>query len=175
MLASDKQIITCTYSAPCGELLLGAFDDRLCMCDWLTERRRTVTERRLQKGLNARCVHGECRLLADAVRQLDDYFAGRRRAFEVPLLLVGSEFQKEVWNALLRIPFGATVSYGDVARRIGRASAVRAVANANGANALSLFVPCHRVIGNNGALTGYAGGVDAKRYLLALEQSALFG
>ncbi|MGN0006538.1 MAG: methylated-DNA--[protein]-cysteine S-methyltransferase [Alistipes sp.] len=175
MLSAHDQIITCSYSAPCGELLLGAFGYRLCMCDWHIGRRSEITGRRLQKGLNARFVHGECELLADAVRQLDEYFAGRRCAFDMPLLLVGSEFQKAVWNALLGIPFGVTVSYGELARRMGRASAVRAVANANGANALSLFVPCHRVIGCNGALTGYAGGVDAKRYLLALEQSSLFG
>ena len=89
--------------------------------------------------------------------------------FDVPLLFVGTDFQKTVWNELLNIPFGTTVSYGEMARRIGMPKAVRAVANANGANAMSIFVPCHRVIGSNRSLTGYGGGLEAKRKMLELE------
>ena len=110
-----------------------------------------------------------------AVRQLDEYFAGRRRAFDLPLLLAGTDFQVKVWNELLNIPFGETISYGDLAQRIGMPKAVRAVANANGANPLSVFVPCHRVVGSDRSLTGYGGGIEAKRRLLELEGVRLPG
>lgn len=108
-------------------------------------------------------------MLEDAAKQLDEYFAGERRAFDIPLQFAGSEFQKSVWHELLKIPYGETISYGELARRIGSPKSVRAVANATGANAISIFVPCHRVIGSDRSLTGYAGGMEAKRKLLKLE------
>ena len=107
----------------------------------------------------------------EAARQLDEYFKGERQAFDLPLVMAGSDFQQRVWQELLKIPYGGTISYGELAKRIGQAQAVRAVANANGANALSIFIPCHRVIGSNRSLTGYAGGLAAKQYLLAWEQA----
>ena len=119
--------------------------------------------------LDADFEEGASETIGKAAGQLDEFFAGRRRTFDVPLLLVGTDFQKTVWRELLKIPFGTTVSYGEMARRIGMPKAVRAVANANGANALSLFVPCHRVIGSDRSLTGYAGGLDVKRALLERE------
>jgi methylated-DNA-[protein]-cysteine S-methyltransferase len=109
-------------------------------------------------------------VLERAVEQLDEYFAGLRSEFDVPLLFVGTDFQKMVWRELLRIPYGDLISYGEVATRIGRPKSVRAVANANGANAISVFVPCHRVIGTDGSLTGYAGGMAVKEFLLKLEK-----
>ncbi len=112
---------------------------------------------------------GKSRLRA-AARELDEYFAGTRQAFDVPLHPSGTPFQLEVWGALLAIPYGQTVSYADIARRIRRPRAVRAVGAANGANPLSIFVPCHRVIGSHGDLTGYGGGLPAKRWLLAHER-----
>ena len=105
-----------------------------------------------------------------AARELDEYFAGTRQAFDVPLHPSGTPFQLEVWGALLAIPYGQTVSYADIARRIRRPRAVRAVGAANGANPLSIFVPCHRVIGSHGDLIGYGGGLPAKRWLLAHER-----
>ncbi|MBU6415979.1 MAG: methylated-DNA--[protein]-cysteine S-methyltransferase [Xanthomonadaceae bacterium] len=105
-----------------------------------------------------------------AARELDEYFAGMRRQFDVPLRPSGTPFQLEVWGALLTIPYGETVSYADIARRIRRPRAVRAVGAANGANPLSIIVPCHRVIGSHGDLTGYGGGLPAKRWLLAHER-----
>ena len=105
-----------------------------------------------------------------AARELDEYFAGTRQAFDVPLHPSGTPFQLEVWGALLAIPYGQTVSYADIARRIRRPRAVRAVGAANGANPLSIFVPCHRVIGSHGDLVGYGGGLPAKRWLLAHER-----
>ena len=109
-------------------------------------------------------------VLLAARRQLEEYFAGERVAFDLPLAPVGTPFQHEVWKALREIPLGVTWSYGDLARRIGRAGAARAVGAANGRNPLSIVVPCHRVVGTNGTLTGYAGGVPAKRWLLEHEQ-----
>lgn len=109
--------------------------------------------------------------LLDAARaQLDAYFAGTRRRFDLPLAAAGSPFQREVWAALCRIPWGETRSYGDVARELGKPDAVRAVGAANGRNPIAIIVPCHRVIGAGGALTGYAGGLERKRWLLSHEQ-----
>ena len=108
-----------------------------------------------------------------AARQLDEYFAAQRRVFDVPLLTVGTPFQRAVWELLTTIPFGATRSYAWLAAQLGHPRAVRAVAAANRANALSIFIPCHRVVGSNGSLTGYAGGLAAKRLLLGLEQQPL--
>ncbi|MGH8147740.1 MAG: methylated-DNA--[protein]-cysteine S-methyltransferase [Rhodanobacteraceae bacterium] len=105
-----------------------------------------------------------------AARELDEYFAGTRQQFDVPLHPSGTPFQLEVWGALLAIPYGETVSYADIAQRIGRPRAVRAVGAANGANPLAIIVPCHRVIGSHGDLTGYGGGLPAKRWLLAHER-----
>lgn len=157
------------YPSPCGVLLLGSFGDRLCLCDWQAGRHHDRVMRRLARALRATFSEGTSAVVECAAAQLDAFFAGERRLFDVPLLFVGTGFQKTVWDELLKIPFGHTVSYGEVAMRIGKPTAVRAVANANGANALSIFVPCHRVIGGDHSLTGYGGGLPAKRMLLALE------
>lgn len=106
--------------------------------------------------------------------QLREYFAGQRRSFELELAPRGTPFQLAVWNALQRIPYGHTISYGELARRIGKPAAVRAVGAANGANPIAVIVPCHRVIGSNGALTGYGGGIERKQWLLAHEGRRLF-
>jgi methylated-DNA-[protein]-cysteine S-methyltransferase len=107
----------------------------------------------------------------DAVEQLEAYFAGDRTDFDLELDLVGTQFQRRVWTALLTIPYGETRSYGEIARQIGSPGAFRAVGLANGHNPIGIIVPCHRVIGSNGSLTGYGGGLDRKRALLALEKS----
>ena len=107
--------------------------------------------------------------LREAIRQLGEYFAGRRREFDLPLGMNGTTFQRRVWNTLLEIPYGATWSYGQLAKRIDNPNASRAVGLANGSNPISIVVPCHRVIGADGSLTGYGGGVERKRWLLAHE------
>lgn len=112
-------------------------------------------------------------VLIAAAEQLGAYFAGKRTAFDLPLDLRGTDFQKRVWGALLTIPFGETRSYGEIARAIGRPSASRAVGAANGRNPISIIAPCHRVIGSNGSLTGFAGGIEAKRLLLGLESPTM--
>jgi methylated-DNA-[protein]-cysteine S-methyltransferase len=109
--------------------------------------------------------------LALAVAQLREYFEGKREVFDVPLAPEGTAFQMDVWEALRTIPYGETLSYADIAEQIGRPKAVRAVGAANGRNPLSIFVPCHRVIGKNGSLTGYAGGLTQKSVLLEIEQA----
>lgn len=159
------------YHAPCGELLLGSFDGKLCLCDWIIGDRRDFVGRRLQRVLQTVYEEGSSDIIEETKRQLDDYFNCRRKIFDIPLLFAGTDFQKRVWRGLLEIPYGKTVSYAALAQRIGCPDSVRAVANANGANAISIIVPCHRVIGNNGSLTGYGGGLPAKSFLLELEHS----
>lgn len=168
-MKEKNTIVIKRYESPCGVLMLGSLGDRLCLCDWQVEKHRDYVDRRLKRMLNAGFREGTSVVIEKATRQLDEFFAGKRKVFDVPLLFVGTDFQKTVWNELLKIPFGRTVSYGEMARRIGMPKAVRAVANANGANAISIFAPCHRVIGSDHSLTGYGGGLAAKQWLLELE------
>ena len=113
---------------------------------------------------------GEDPVLDQAEAELREYFAGSRKAFTAPVRLSGTDFQIEVWNALREIPYGATATYGEIARRIGRPRACRAVGMANHRNAVPILIPCHRVVGAGGALTGYAGGLEVKSFLLMLER-----
>lgn len=173
-METSRKIWTCRYLSPCGELTLGSFGDRLCLCDWAGTKHPERVDRRLQRLLQARYAEGTTEITQEAARQLDEYFHAGRTSFTVPLLFAGTEFQQAAWNCLLGIPYGQTCSYIEQARLLGRPTAVRAVANANGANALSIFVPCHRVVGADRLLTGYAGGLEAKQFLLDLE-SGLHG
>ncbi len=169
-MKKNNKIITYKYESSCGVLLLGSIGDNLCLCDWQVEKHRSHVDNRLKRLFHANFENGVSPTIEMAKTQLDEYFAGQRRVFDVPLLFVGTDFQKTVWNELLKIPYGKTISYGDMARNIGMPKAVRAVANANGANSMSIFAPCHRVIGSDRSLTGYGGGLKAKEYLLRLEQ-----
>ncbi|WP_150569361.1 methylated-DNA--[protein]-cysteine S-methyltransferase [Pseudomonas fluorescens] len=148
--------------SPVGVLTLVARGDRLAAVLWEQERANRVRLGELLRD-------DEHPLLQQTALQLGEYFAGQRRHFELELDFAGTAFQREVWAALLTIPFGETRSYGDIARQIGKPSAVRAVGAANGRNPLSIIAPCHRVIGASGSLTGFAGGLQAKQFLLALE------
>lgn len=158
------------YSSPCGMLVMGSYGGRLCMCDWEAGRWHANTENRLRRILNATFKEGSSPVIETATSQLDEYFAGERHNFTVPLLFAGTAFQQKVWNELPCIHYGHTMSYGEMAAKMGMPDAVRAVANANGANPISIIVPCHRVIGSNKSLTGYGGGLAAKEYLLQLER-----
>lgn len=164
-----ETIVTRFYDSPCGPLLLGCMGERLCLCDWALPERIGRTHRRLLRHGVTRYADGTSPVLDEAARQLDAYFGGGRRSFDVPLLLPGTDFQLRVWKALLLIPYGATLTYGDLARQLGMDRGAQAVGAAVGANALAVFVPCHRVVGRGGALTGFAGGLGAKSYLLRLE------
>ncbi len=157
------------YASPAGEMIVGSCGDEICLCDWAARHRRDTNDRRTRRHLGATCEEGTSPAIARAIAQLDEYFAGRRRAFDLKIRFTGSPFQCSVWSELLKIPYGTTISYAELARRIGNPKAVRAVASANAANPISILVPCHRVIGSNRRLTGYAGGLDAKKYLLTLE------
>ncbi|HEY0270008.1 MAG TPA: methylated-DNA--[protein]-cysteine S-methyltransferase [Sphingomonas sp.] len=151
-----------TIASPVGMLTLVASDTGLVAILWEDDAPDRVR-------LGALADAPDHPLLVQAEQELADYFAGRRTRFSVPLDMRGTDFQTMVWKALLTIPFGETRSYADIAAQIGRPTATRAVGAANGRNPISIIAPCHRVIGANGALTGFAGGLAAKEYLLRLE------
>lgn len=151
--------------------ILGSYDNRLCLVDAVDGKNRVKNQNRLQKALDAVFAESEDALLKQTKKELDEYFKGQRQEFTIPLLMIGSEFQKSVWEALLKIPYGETSTYKKQAQMIGNEKAVRAVANANGANAISIIIPCHRIIGSDGSLTGYAGGLELKQRLLEIEKS----
>jgi len=153
-----------TMKSPVGTLTLVAGDKGLTAILWPQDDPRRVKLPVLTRG-------DDHPVLRQAEKELGEYFAGRRTRFAVKLAFAGTDFQKRVWKALLEIPFGETRSYGDIARKLGKPTATRAVGAANGRNPISIIAPCHRVIGANGALTGFAGGLDAKKTLLALESA----
>ena len=159
-----------TMRSPIGELTLTATDDGLTGILFETNRH---AKPRLDEWTRAdRSEDRPATVALSAVRrQLDEYFAGARREFDLPLAPRGTDFQYRVWNALREIPFGRTVSYIDIARRLGDPGAVRAVGAANGRNPIPIVVPCHRVIGADGSLVGFGGGIERKRWLLAHEGS----
>lgn len=150
-----------THESPLGPLLLAATEHG--MSGIYFEQHKHF------KGYDGWRRADEHPLLRQTATQLDEYFAGRRAAFDVPLDVQGTEFQHAVWDELMRIPFGQTISYAQHAERIGKPTALRAVGAAIGRNPVSIIVPCHRVIGTSGLVTGYAGGTERKRKLLALE------
>ncbi len=164
-----KQINYQYFESPFGELILGSFDKKLCMCDWRYRKMRDRIDNRIENGLVARFVEKNDKVLEKSRHQLNEYFNYKRKIFSIPLLMVGTEFQKNVWNGLIKIPFGETLSYLQLAENVANGNSVRAVASANGANAISIFIPCHRVICGNGKLAGYAGGLDVKDKLLNIE------
>jgi len=154
-----------------GEFILGSYGEKLCMVDFRYRKMRKTIDDRIKKGLNSEFVEQDDETLKKARVQLDEYFDMQRKAFDIPILMVGTDFQKSVWEALIKVPYGTTSTYLQLAKETGKAKAVRAVANANGANAIGIIIPCHRIIGSNGELTGYAGGLPVKKRLLELEQN----
>ena len=167
-----NNISVCYHSSPAGELILGDYEGRLCLCDWRFRAKRHVVDRRIQGMLNAEYKKEVTPLHNETIRQLDEYFNGKRKSFELPLQLCGTPFQERVWKALMEIEFGKTSSYAALSKKLGDPLAIRAVAGANGANAHAIIIPCHRVTGSHGELTGYAGGISAKKKLLKIEGSA---
>ena len=157
------------YSSPCGEIILASVGEELCLCDWNEMPCAERNKLRLSRYMKAEFKIQTSSILEQTKKQLDEYFTGNRKTFDIPLHPVGTDFQKKVWHALLNIPYGETRSYKEIAQSIGSPNSVRAVAGAIGANGISIFIPCHRVIGSNHSLTGFAGGLDAKRRLLELE------
>jgi len=158
-----------------GELIIGSFEDKLCICDWRYRKMRSEIDKRIQKELNATYFEEDSNIIQITIIQLNEYLIGDREVFDIPLNLVGTSFQKEVWKELLNVPYGKTETYLGLSKKIKNEKAIRAVASANGANAISIIVPCHRIIGSNGKLIGYAGGLYAKKQLLQLESKNKFG
>jgi len=150
----------CYIDTPIGELLLAGEHDSLAMIGF--------PKGSMRRDPEPDWIYNE-KPLANARQQLEEYFAGTRKEFDLPLKLDGTEFQVDVLKALLQIPYGETVSYGEIAKRIGKPKAMRAVGAANGRNPIPIVVPCHRVIGSGGDLTGFGGGLDTKEALLRLE------
>jgi methylated-DNA-[protein]-cysteine S-methyltransferase len=161
-----KRQVYKTVESPVGALKLVASDEGLVAILWPNDNPRRVP----LSGLVEEKHHP---VLVEAERQLAEYFARRRKTFTLKLDFAGTAFQRQVWEALLTIPYGETRSYGQIARQIGSPKAVRAVGAANGRNPISIVTPCHRVVGATGKLTGFAGGLETKAHLLALEASPL--
>lgn len=166
---NKKLILTTRLLTPLGPMLAGVVDDRLCLLEFLDRPMLETQLKRITRAFNAAVVPGESELSTRLKVELDEYFAGRRTTFDIPLATRGTPFQEAVWQGLQAIPFGSTRSYTEQAAFIGKPAAVRAVAHANGDNRISILIPCHRVIGADGRLTGYGGGLWRKQYLLDLE------
>jgi methylated-DNA-[protein]-cysteine S-methyltransferase len=158
---------TFLHPSPVGPLALASDDGYLVSCEFSDQGLGSEPP-----ALSVTDFGGRDAVLAQACSELDRFFAGQLHEFTVPLRPRGTEFQRQVWAALRRIPYGETTSYGEIARAIGRPAAVRAVGAANGRNPICILIPCHRVIGADGSLTGFGGGLDRKSFLLRLEQSA---
>ncbi len=166
-----NQINVQFHKTTIGELILGSFDKKLCLLDFRYRKMRTTVDKRIKKGLNAEFIEHDEETLEATRKQVNEYLNGERKEFDIPILMVGTAFQESVWNALMKVRYGTQSTYLQLAKDINNEKAVRAVAGANGANALGLIIPCHRIIGSNGELVGYGGGLPVKKRLLALEQN----
>ena len=166
-----NQIYIQYYKINSIEFILGSYGDKLCMLDYRYRKSRDSVDSRIKKFFNAEYIEKDSEILIKTRKQLDEYFSMKRKSFSIPILMVGTDFQKNIWKELMKIPYGQTTSYLELSKSIGNEKAVRAVANANGANAIGIIIPCHRVIGSDGGLTGYAGGVSLKKKLLELENN----
>lgn len=169
--SEGERIVIRMIESPLGPLLAGASDAGICLLEFTDRRMLETNLATIRSRIRCPIVPGEHGHLKQLQAELSEYFAGGRRQFSVPLASAGTEFQEQVWQALREIPFGETIPYDELARRVGRPTAQRAVANANGQNRIGILIPCHRVIGKDGSLTGYGGGLWRKRLLLELERT----
>jgi AraC family transcriptional regulator of adaptative response/methylated-DNA-[protein]-cysteine methyltransferase len=166
-----QRVVTAVLETPIGMILAGANDEGVCLLEYTDRRHLERTLESMRRQFSCAVLPGDHPHLTRVREELAEYFAGRRREFTVALAPRGTPFQQQVWQELRAIPFGQTIPYDELARRIGRPTAQRAVARANGTNRIAILIPCHRVIGKDGSLSGYAGGVWRKRLLLELERS----
>ncbi len=162
-------------TTPLGPMLAGATEERLCLLEFVDRRALPNQIKRIRSRLRAVFVPNTNSLIEEVERQLSSYFAGERSTFDIPTELCGTDFQRDVWHALLEIPYGETRSYAYIGASVGRPQAVRAVGTANGANSMAIVVPCHRVVGADGRLAGYGGGLWRKQRLLDLEREVALG
>lgn len=170
--SSDKSTLRLSsmyYNSPVGEMFIVASESQLVFLGYIDNSKIVNDLKKIISYLNANVLAEENKVISNTIRELDLYFNGELKLFTTPLLFIGSNFQKKVWHELCKIPYGNTISYRELAHKINKPTAYRAVANANGANNLSIIVPCHRVINSDNTLGGYTGGVDKKKYLLNLE------
>lgn len=159
--------VTIKYlKTPVGRMIAGATDEGICLFDFEYRRMIDSIKKRILNGLKAEMAEGDHPCFNILEQQMEEYFNGSRKIFDVPLHLVGTDFQKQVWYGLLEIPYGETRSYKQQSIFLGNEKAIRAVAGANGENGIAIIIPCHRVIGENGSLTGYGGGLHRKKWLL---------
>jgi AraC family transcriptional regulator of adaptative response/methylated-DNA-[protein]-cysteine methyltransferase len=169
--AGSASLVTLTrYLSPLGPMIVGATDAALCLLEFADRRMLDTQLQRLASRLRCAFVPGSNQVVSNIVDELDRYFRGELRSFETPIAAPGTGFQEAVWTGLLDIPYGDTTSYGELARELGRPNAVRAVAGAVGDNRIAVVVPCHRVVGSDGRLTGYGGGLWRKQKLLEHER-----
>lgn len=151
-------------------MIVGVIDDQVCILEFTNRRGFEAEITSIQKKLNATMVEGTHPLHKRVEKQMDEYFEGKRTVFEFPILTIGTDFEKAVWRELQNIPYGQTRTYLQIAKAMGNPRAVRAVGRANGRNKICIAIPCHRVIGSNGSLTGYASGLPRKKYVLDFEK-----
>lgn len=163
-------IITTEFSTPLGPMLAGSTSQGICLLEFSNRIRLAEEFTELKKLLNAVTEPGKSQHLDQLEKELAEYFDGKRKAFSVPLHTPGNEFTQTVWKTLQEIPYGKTISYKEQAEMMKNPKAIRAMAATNGRNRLAIIIPCHRVIGSNGTMTGYAAGVDKKRWLLKFER-----
>ncbi len=164
-----NQINISYYKSKIGELIIGSFENKICLLDFRYRKLRKVVDQRIKKGLKANFVEKDDEIIIRAKEQVKEYLQGMRKKFDLPILMVGSDFQKKVWAELLKISYGKTATYLDLAKSINNPKAVRAVGSANGANAIALIIPCHRIISSDGSLGGYGAGLAIKKKLLKME------
>lgn len=168
----DQAIIKMTeISTPLGPMLAGATTEGVCLLEFTNRIRLEKEFAELQKLLNANMVTGRNEHLDQLENELNEYFAAERKIFTVPLHTPGNEFSQIVWKTLQQIPYGSTCSYKEQAEIMNNPKAIRAIASTNGRNRIAIIIPCHRVIGSNGTMTGYAAGIDKKKWLLKFEMS----
>jgi O-6-methylguanine DNA methyltransferase len=166
-------IATTVITTPLGKMFVASTNKGICMLTFYNEKNIQKQIEKLKKFFDADVMSAHNKHFDQLKKELDEYFEGKREVFEIPLQLLGTPFQQKVWNILQAIPYGNTISYQEQAVLINNEKAVRAVANANAANLIAIIIPCHRVIGKNGKLTGYAGGIDKKEFLLNLEKNCM--
>lgn len=166
----EKLIMITRILTPLGPMLAGATENGICLLEFVDRKMIETQLKRIKKIYSAELVPGESSFFPELDKQVGEYFAGKRKVFDIPLEKEGTKFQEKVWKELLEIPYGKTRSYEDQAIAIGNRNAVRAVAKANGDNRIAIIIPCHRVIGKDGSLTGYGGGIWRKQYMLDLEK-----
>lgn len=173
MNSEKKVIFTDTIETPLGSMIAGATDDGICLLEYFEDNRPERGYVDLARLLDAEIIEGKHEHIKALQKELAQYFDGNLKAFTTPLVIAGTPFQEMVWKELLNIPYGTTRSYLEQSLALKKPDAIRAIASANGSNRIAILVPCHRVIGANGSLTGYGGGLWRKKWLLDLEKGQL--